>query len=1122
MKKTVRLAQAVLASSFFVAGVVQATDLKAQYDVPPNDPLLTSKAANIQIFSNGKVNATAGDGITIDSPKPTIIIDAANTTAGNNAIVVSGAGNGIKIKNDAGKNIDSIITIGAGSNILTTGDGSGIYIDDATTTITNNGGIFGGASGIYIGPGGVDAKITNDGSAATIQGGGFKAGSPSILVAGNVPNGGTGLTLSNTNGAKIVATASNDAIQINQNFTSITNGAGSFITSINGRGINLGPNEVAPITGDVANYGTITATGTGSALKVTNAFNGVINNNVGGILQNTSNSAAGGVVVLNDSFNTFNNFGTIQETGNAGFMNAILISDNAPGTINNSGLIQTTNESSTIYILGDLTGFNNTGSIIGSPSIVGQGVLYAPGNNIDFANGFVNSGTITSKTAANAINFQAGLNNIIPYFQQGGTVTGNVLLSSNSSTVNPAQYALTMSGGTINGNVTSSGTNASLLQLNGGTIAGTTTLGNVAGNIVNLNGTKLAALVGGTNTDTFNLSGGSFTSLDGGGGNNTINVTGSFTQTGPIGATTPVQTINVQNNGYFTVNQQITGATVFNILSGGSMATNFNPLNGSAGATINISANGSLAVNSGSTFTATTANNSGTLSIQPGGKLVLTDYTETGLGTYSPGIGSAASFGILQTTNTATFDPGSKMNPFLNTGGVFLPAGTFFPVVQATGGVVAALGDPTLVIPETALVFFEQDVNPNDITITLRMNTMASVAQGDNAQSIGAALDPLLFGGTTNPELLAVLGQAQLFPDSYTLTQELLELVPSLNYALPSSSRIAMDASLDAVQIHLEQLHGFGPPAQEEEYREIRNYELYNGVSYGDRNVIAFGTTRFRSWAHVNGTILDQHKRDQIEGFKSELVGVAVGSDWRLTNEALVGAALSYNKVTTLDYTTAQNKVETESYQATVYGWFQPWESIYFDTMLAAASHNYDTLRNIQFGNFPANASATFLGMQYGVQTDVGYAFGTQENWYVSPYARFRYTYLDIGKYTEKGAGGINLSVKNEPIDEMIGGLGIRIAAMRDYVQAVYVPEVSATLLYDFAGTAQALQSSFLGGGGTFYISSVKPQQLIQLYSLGVTSYTSDGYVAQLKFSFEHREQLFGYNAFLQLSYQWD
>ena len=109
MKKTVRLAQAVLASSFFVAGVVQATDLKAQYDVPPNDPLLTSKAANIQIFSNGKVNATAGDGITIDSPKPTIIIDAANTTAGNNAIVVSGAGNGIKIINDAGKNIDSII-----------------------------------------------------------------------------------------------------------------------------------------------------------------------------------------------------------------------------------------------------------------------------------------------------------------------------------------------------------------------------------------------------------------------------------------------------------------------------------------------------------------------------------------------------------------------------------------------------------------------------------------------------------------------------------------------------------------------------------------------------------------------------------------------------------------------------------------------------------------------------------------------------------------------------------------------------------------------------------------------------------------------------------------------------
>ncbi|MGD9591409.1 MAG: autotransporter outer membrane beta-barrel domain-containing protein, partial [Candidatus Berkiella sp.] len=292
-------------------------------------------------------------------------------------------------------------------------------------------------------------------------------------------------------------------------------------------------------------------------------------------------------------------------------------------------------------------------------------------------------------------------------------------------------------------------------------------------------------------------------------------------------------------------------------------------------------------------------------------------------------------------------------------------------------------------------------------------------------------------------------------------------------------------------------------------------------VSYGDRNVIEFGTTRFRTWAQVFGTIIDQHKRNQVVGYKADSAGVSVGGDWRLTNEALVGAALSFNKVETLDYTSAQNRIDTWSYQATVYGWFEPWDKLYFDTMLAVASHKYDTLRNMQIGNYTANATATFLGTQYGAQADVGYAI-SQDNWYVAPYARFRYTYLDIGKYSETGAGGINLNVKNSPIDEMIAGIGLRLAVNQNYQTAIYVPEASATLLYDFAGKEQQMQSSFLGGGGFFYISSIKPAQLIQLYSLGVTAYTNDGYVAQLKFNFEHREQLFGYNAFLQISYLWD
>ncbi len=1104
MKKARQLVQAVLASSLFMAGVCYAdTTLSAQYDEPvPNPQLETKSAGNIEITTSGKVNATNIDGILMNSPTTIILIDSGNTTAGNNAIVASGVGNGIKIVNDAGKNIDTQILVGAGSNIRTTGTGHAIVIDDATATIVNQGGIIGGASAIHIPAGGVGANITNTGTTGLIIGG-TAAVAPTINLLGNVANGAINLTLTNSSGAVIAATDANDAIQLSQNFTLVNNGSGSFINAVNGNAINIGPTAVGPITGDIENYGTVQTTGTGAALLFTGAYTGIINNNSGGILQSTG---GGDAVVINNSFTTFNNAGQIIGAGGAG-ADGITIFGISPGTVNNTSTITAVNRA--YYLNGTSTGLVNSGTMTS-----GTNTVWVDANGV-LTNGIINTGTITNTGANNAIMLQNATT--APLFQNGGTISGNVLLAGNgTSTAN--NTVLTVTDGTIIGNVTSSAAIASTLQLNAGTITGTTTIGNTAAgtNIINLAGTTLQALLGGTGNDTFNLSGGSFTSLTGGGGGDIINVTGSFTQTGPISA---IPTINVLNKGTFTVNNQINGTSAFNISAGGLMFSNFANLNGSLAATINIAATGGLVVNPGSTFTASAANNSGTLSILPGGKLVLSGlYDEFPTGIYAPVIASTTNFGILQPATT-NFQAGSSIAPSLATGGVFLAAGNTFDVVQS-GAPIAPL--PTLVQPQSALVFFSQAAVGNNLRLTLGLNPIAAVAQGDNAQAIGAAIDPLLFGGTTNPELLAVLGQLQLAPDSTTLTQQLLQLAPSLNNALPSSSRISMDSALDSVQIHLEQLRGLGPVTQEEEYREIRNYELYNGVAYGDRNVIGLGINRFRTWAQVTGTILDQHKLNEVEGFKADAVGVSVGGDWRITNESVVGGAFSFMKVETNDNTTAENKVETWSYQATVYGWFQPWESIYFDAMLAVATHKYDTLRNMQIGNYTANATATFLGTQYGVQTDIGYAFLNDDNWYVAPYVRGRYTYLDIGRYSEKGAGGINLAVDNDPIDEMIAGIGLRIAAKRDYVQAIYVPEISATLLYDFAGTAQSMQSNFLGGGGFFYITGLSPQQLIQLYSLGVTAYTNDGYSAQLKFNFEHREQLFGYNAFLQISYQWD
>ncbi len=224
--------------------------------------------------------------------------------------------------------------------------------------------------------------------------------------------------------------------------------------------------------------------------------------------------------------------------------------------------------------------------------------------------------------------------------------------------------------------------------------------------------------------------------------------------------------------------------------------------------------------------------------------------------------------------------------------------------------------------------------------------------------------------------------------------------------------------------------------------------------------------------------------------------------------------------------------MNVHSLQTTIYGWYAPYQAcndyntqtLYVEAMAGVASHKYQTFRNIVIGTLQAQAMANFYGLQYATQAEVGYAFVSVDNYLVAPVLRARYSYLDIGDYSETNAPGLNLNVANDPLDEMIGGAGIRLAVKRDFITAVYVAEFDLMFLYDFAGSAQQNESNFIALVGTdpFYTNSIKPAQNIQQYGIGITAYTSDGYTFSIKGNFEHRNQLFAYNGWMMLHYGWD
>ncbi|MBS0290546.1 MAG: autotransporter domain-containing protein [Proteobacteria bacterium] len=1120
MKKSLFLTQTVLASTFFGMGQALAdVTVTGLNTPPPGSPpsYQTSVDGNIEVAPTGLINPPIGDdGVIIDSSSATLIIDANNVSSKAPYAIVTG-GSGVPINVVAGGN-SATVTINIGSGINTEGGADAIQVADTLFTIMNQGTIDGTNTGIKLFSTGTSATINNQGGTIIAHGG---AGEAAIVADA----GGSGLIVINSSSTTTPSVGgliqgSSDGILINSSFTSITNNAGSTIKSFNGAGIHIN----SPATGDIQNFGLI---GTGIyGIEVEAAYNGSITNNVGGEITGIFEG-----LYLHASFNEVNNnAGATISATTAGSGAAILIENSAPGTINNAGTVEIDNATSAVLIKGSSTALINSGTIIATnpdvATISGDGSLVLS----TLSDGIFNTGIIVSGSAKPAIDFQtkAGANGIdIPLFQQGGAIIGDVLLSYNGGDV------LTMTGGVIQGDVTSSSANASTLFLAGGVIEGVTQLGNINGNIVNLSGTTLTQLIGGTGNDTYNISGGSFTSLEGNGGADVANVIASFTLNGTI---SDVPTINVNNSGtVFTVNNTISDINTQLTISNGATMIAAAGIGGVSGTgLLSLQNGGKLQINSGSTVDMGTANNAGFLAIANNAALNISGaYTQSKV--FAPTIAdmTANGFGVINVGTTATFNPGSTFNPQL-TSDTFLLNNFVFPVVQTAGGVVG-FNNITVVQPPSAIVSFTKNLNGNNVELISHTLPLSLVAEPDIPLAIAATLDGLIPTTlaqilTTNPEILALLGELQRFTTVQEISAALLQLAPPFNYALPTSSRVSMDNAFDSVHARLESMTKIGLIVQDESYHEHRDYELYNGVNYGDRNVVTLGSGVFGAWIKAYGSIIDQHKRHYIEGFQSDVAGLAVGGDWNLNNFATIGIGQSYTKVNTTDNTDQRNTVNVKSNQTTFYGWFVPFDvcqenarqTIYMELMLALATHKYDTTRNIAIGNINASAMATFYGWHYGAQSDIGYAFISSDNYLVAPLARFRYTYLDIGNYSETGAGGLNLSVINDDLDEAVAGLGIRLAWVKNFIQAVYVPEVSVVLLYDFAGRVQESQSNFLGGGEPFYTNSIKPAQYIQQYSAGITAYTSDGYAFTIKGNFEHRDHFFVYNGYMQLNYEWD
>lgn len=221
----------------------------------------------------------------------------------------------------------------------------------------------------------------------------------------------------------------------------------------------------------------------------------------------------------------------------------------------------------------------------------------------------------------------------------------------------------------------------------------------------------------------------------------------------------------------------------------------------------------------------------------------------------------------------------------------------------------------------------------------------------------------------------------------------------------------------------------------------------------------------------LNG-IVSWGKLDPTEnraGYDFDTAGVTAGLDYRLTDNAIVGAAFNYSNQTAdinKGILLAGGDVDADVFSGSIFGSYYIGD-FYIDGIGTFSGVNYTIRREIIIpsDNPAADPVSTVATGDPGAN---GYAFsfgsgydGRYQQWSYSPYVRLDYRKLDIDGYTETGAGGLSLKVESQDVSSLIFALGGQIAYSISTPFGVVVPRFRAEYNHEFDDDSVLLRAQY-------------------------------------------------------------
>lgn len=862
------------------------------------------------------------------------------------------------------------------------------------------------------------------------------------------------------------------------------------------------------------------ATSSAYGIKSTGSYNQITNDSSGAII--TTGSSGRGISVAGNS--TVYNAGSITTSGTTAYG---IYAGSGKDTISNSGSITTSNTTAYgIYLASDNNSATNSGAI--STQVYG---IYSDGN----ANQITNSGTITTTagSSAHGIFVSAGSGSTASSSSHG-LITNSGTINSNANGIyNKDSYSEIANSGTIstasgssiygirndgdNVAITNSGTisstnyaiynsGASATINNSGTLSGGVEIGSGTLNI--LGGSINGVVDGLSNSGSVNVgSGVTFNQVAVFSALNSLTLAGSATlnSTAAIGATNIYlglgSSLNLASGSSLSGVIQGSGASsgTLNISSSDLSMSSAIGSSGNSLANFNILSGGSLTA-SGNIY-ADTISVAGTLNFNGANNLQITgDLAGSGSGVIDVGSQSQTingdftlkggdklavtlksdGAGSLAVSGSVAIDSNSKLQVITASDQGYIADGTQYTIVSApSGGSLSAISDANISVNSSSsniygLLEFTTEATSSGLVLEANHLAASQVTSNSNAQNIYQSLVNIGSGSSGKlRDFQECLDNSGLSGDQ--LTNLINQLAPQSSKAAILTTNNIVSNSLNIAENHL---------------AKKRRGDL--GSSSKDA-----------SWGEIFGGSILQNEVKSDGGFKSNSAGIAFGADHEISDDDLIGAALSVAKSAAKSLDSAQQNL-IDTYQLNFYG-SKNFDQFYLDGFAAAALNHFDSSRAINA--LSANANAGYLGQVYALKFKSGFIKHLRNGLDIAPEASLNFLRNNISGYLEKGADELNLRVSNVAANfaearlGMNVGYGSKITELPEFRKIYGMLKISYG--YSFVNDAPITTASFQGQSTSFtsQVTNVDRGSLKSGFELA--AYQKDDATFSLDYNFE-------------------